>query len=138
MKDFIIPTLLDNYTTEDFKKLALEIIDTEEFEVYKKDNGKLALHDLQGANLGDIQEEEFDDLADIICRLEIYHNDYFEEDLRECIKYEFDNDLYKDDLYKILDYAENNMEEFADYEFDIRALELIYYYFNELTGIGID
>ena len=57
----------------DFFNLLMELY---EFEVYRSDNGKLMVDDLQGACLGDICSEQFDDEFEILERMEIYHNDY--------------------------------------------------------------
>ena len=130
--------LLDNYTINDLRDLALEIIDSEDFTVYRKDNGMLALKDNQGANWGDIEDREYEDLAQIIGDLEIYHHDYFEEDFVNCIGDKFGEEYSIDDIPFLLKRAEENMEDFADYEFDVRALELIYFYFDRLTSVGID
>ena len=59
------------------------------FKVYvensKEDEKIFKLNDLQGGNLGNIESEEFDNLASIIERLEIYHNDYITNYLEERI-----------------------------------------------------
>lgn len=58
-------TTLDDITTTD----KLYLIRLQDFQVYKNEQGKLRLNDLQGANLGNIEEEEFIDLDDIIERM---------------------------------------------------------------------
>ena len=83
--------MIKNY----LKEIALGIIAEEEFEVYELENGKLALRDLQYANLGDIESEEFNDLGEILDRLDTYHNDYFVNGLIECLYEEYDVDLWK-------------------------------------------
>ncbi len=80
---------------EDLKKalfVAKEIIDEEEFELVIVNNPKpdtkehlfyeengFYLQDTTGTNLGGIESERFDTLAEVIDRLDIYHNDYFWE-----------------------------------------------------------
>lgn len=68
--------------------IALDIINTEDFEIvydyldnedYEPDY-YFRLIDTQGANLGGIESELFDDLVDVLDRLEIYHEDYFRYD----------------------------------------------------------
>lgn len=71
--------------------IALNIIDLEEFdlkthtiteqEAKEIDENELGrntfiLEDMQGANLGGIENETFYNLADVINRMDIYHNDY--------------------------------------------------------------
>ena len=66
-------------------KQALWIIDLEEFDLCVDDTkGVFKLEDTTGANLGGIESDEFDNLADVIDRLDTYHNDYFyNEDVSE-------------------------------------------------------
>lgn len=56
-----------------------------ELKINTNKNGekKFMLKDLQDGNLGEIEQEEFDSLADIIERLDIYHDDYIFHPLEE-------------------------------------------------------
>lgn len=54
----------------------LEVLDLYEFQLYVNKNQKFALIDNQHADLGNIEEEEFDTLADVVDRLDAYHEDY--------------------------------------------------------------
>ena len=60
-----------------------ELLDMYEFEAYKNENGKLQLNDLQGACLGGICGDEFNDEFEILERMETYHDDYIVELLQE-------------------------------------------------------
>lgn len=72
-------------------KVALAIIEDEDFvlEVSEVDADELGtsqelvfnLIDEQGANLGDIEDDYFYDLAGVLDRMDIYHNDYLFDDL---------------------------------------------------------
>ena len=42
-----------------------------------------SLEDLQGANLGKIEKDRFDNTAAMLDRLDIYYNDYILDDLNE-------------------------------------------------------
>lgn len=71
----------------DVYKAALYIINTEDFDVMITPNsdGKnvFKLKDGEGANIGDIESEEFTDMAMIFDRLEMYHQDYFFSEFEE-------------------------------------------------------
>jgi hypothetical protein len=55
--------------------LVQQILEFYEFELLVIDS-KFALEDLQHANLGGIEEERFDNLAEVLDRLSTYHDDY--------------------------------------------------------------
>ncbi len=57
----------------------VSLIEGCEFDVYKKPNGKYKVVDFQEANLGGIEEEEFDTILDIALRMyDTYFIDYYE------------------------------------------------------------
>jgi len=67
-----------------------ELLDMYEFDIYteksdKSENTVFKLLDLQGANLGDIEFDEFNNLAEVIDRLDSYHYDYILKGLEERI-----------------------------------------------------
>lgn len=110
--------------------LFKELMELYEFRVYKatNENGDeiLKVYDLQGGNLGDIESDEFNDCYDILERMECYHDDYIVRALEDCLDYYGDNIADEwatwQDLYNI---TSKHIEELAECEFDIRALELI-------------
>lgn len=66
--------------------LDLEDFDVDVVEVADGDWGtslEFKLIDKQGGNLGNIESEQFDNLASIIDRLDIYHNDYLYKSFEE-------------------------------------------------------
>lgn len=65
----------------DYKNID-DFIDSMDFEIrveYNPDEEKnmLRLHDLQGANLGGIEEEWFADFEEVVDRMDVYIDDYF-------------------------------------------------------------
>jgi len=67
------------------QKQIEEIIDFCEFDVYQENN-KYKLFDRQCANLGNIEEEEFDSMNEILLRIEHYIDEYYFGDLDESLK----------------------------------------------------
>ena len=104
-----------------------QLIESVEFRVIQQDNGRYRLEDMQGANLGDIEQEEFNSKAAVIDRMEVYWHDYYasilEEDL-EIYNYKDYGDLCEQAKEKMktlqLDY-----DSLRDYICVIEALELI-------------
>lgn len=68
-------------------RIAVMIIESEDFElkIDKDENGDnvFKLVDNESANLGDIESDEFYDLATVIDRLENYHSDYYYREFEE-------------------------------------------------------
>ena len=66
-----------------------QILNVYEFEllIAKNENSEdiFKLRDIQGGNLGQIQQDEFSTLAEVIERLEVYHQDYIYESLENRI-----------------------------------------------------
>ena len=99
------------------RRLACSIIECEEFRIYTEtvtepthitygwfeerdlETGTYyRVSDYQGANLGDIESEYFDSLADVISRMETYHIDYFFSDLTDCYE-EYGDSIDTDDVW---------------------------------------
>jgi hypothetical protein len=61
------------FSDETIESLSLEekkhLVSNCDFTIYKNDNGYYQLLDTQGANLGDIESEEFEDIDSIVDRL---------------------------------------------------------------------
>lgn len=64
-----------------------QLLEAYEFELYTKTNKEnkkvFMLNDMQGGNLGGIEQEEFETLEDIMERLDIYHEDYIYRSLNK-------------------------------------------------------
>ena len=105
-----------------WEKLFDEYIDMIEFRLEKDKKGKFHLHDLQGANLGDIESDSFDNADEVLDRLGVYHEDYIIRDIEDLL-YEADVDLSSwdgsyEDLLKFRD-------KLPDYQFDFDVLDMI-------------
>ena len=77
----------------DYKNID-DFVDSMDFEIrveYNPDEEKnmLRLHDLQGANLGGIEEEWFADFEEVVDRMGVYIDDYFIRPVEE----EFDDEI---------------------------------------------
>ena len=109
--------------TDKQEKICDDLMDLYEFEVYENNEGKLQVNDLQGACLGDICSEVFDDKFDIIERMNIYHIDYIITPL----EWEFDKSF--DTMVEWLDFLvgrSNTVEEQEDdWNHTIEILKLI-------------
>ena len=66
--------------------LVLEYKDGDGNDVVEEHNGAWSLHDRQGANLGDIEQDRFDNARQIIDRLDIYTNDYIIRAIEEYLE----------------------------------------------------
>ena len=70
----------------DFLKQLLNVYEFELL-IAKDDNSNdiFKLRDIQGGNLGEIEQDEFSKLAEVIERLEVYHQDYIYQSLEDRI-----------------------------------------------------
>ena len=99
-------------------KIVQEVMDDMEFEILvsRNENGEtvLKVHDLQGANLGGIEDEEFEDFDDLMSRFSgCYFDDYFLDPISEEFEEEIDD--WKDctDLYnQLMSLPEERIEDF--------------------------
>ena len=66
--------------------LVLEYKDLDGNDVVDEHNGVWSLHDRQGANLCDIEQDRFDNARQIIDRLDIYTNDYIIRAIEEYLE----------------------------------------------------
>jgi len=110
------------FTEEKAIELFNEFLELVEFNLMKTKDGQFWLYDCQGADLGNISEERFETVAEVLDRLTIYEEDYILEDLLHSI----DNELgwqgsyeHWDDLLKFRDKMPN------EYQWDFDVLDLI-------------
>ena len=103
--------------------------------------GTWSIYDRQGANLGNINEDRFDNAGQILDRMEIYINDYIYRDLEEELDaYEVDLgdkelpwgaetwlELRNDKEF----FAKNN-HYFDDHQFEFYVLDMIANHFDEI------
>ena len=65
-----------------WESLFEDFLDVTEFKLIKHTDG-WGLYDRQGGNLGDIEDDRFDNASDIIDRMDVYIVDYFYHDLED-------------------------------------------------------
>ena len=68
------------WTKENVIEMVNDIIDLEDFNIVTEESKVFKLKDRQDVNLGDIEQEEFLDLAGVLDRLDMYHEDNFFSD----------------------------------------------------------
>ena len=91
------------------KDRVAEILYTMDFEIMVNKDGTLSLNDLQGANLGNIENETFENYAQVLSRMDIYTQDYFVTPLIECL-----NEDYGDSFWEKWNEADNTWEELVN------------------------
>ena len=71
-----------------------------DYEIVKNEDGEkvIKLIDLQGANLGDIETEEFYSSLEVVDRLNIYYHDYIYEAI--CSEYDYKGEENYNELLK--------------------------------------
>ena len=106
-----------------------QFLDTVEFRLVKYPDG-WGLVDKQGANLGEIESDRFDDAAMILDRLDIYIGDYFVDDIRETM-----GEGASEDWPQLLQEARTAMtqKELEYHRFDLDVLEMICNHPNEIN-----
>lgn len=94
------------------------MLDLYEFDLIYVGN-KFFVQDRQKANLGDIESDAFNNLSDVIDRMEAYHNDYIYDSIEEC---EDMGEVVSDWDYKVRNLIENsyrlnniNVNKFEEY-----------------------
>lgn len=142
----------------DYNDLFVDFLDLIEFDLVKVDDefkadlkkelgdeydedyiGKYALHDRQGANLGDIESITFDSASDILDNLEMYVEDYIIDALKDIAEgTQFEDLLYDGSWEDFVDwYNEHKDEEdvkevFGDSEYDIKTLDMLVHHLNDV------
>lgn len=124
-----------------WEKLFEQFLDLTEFTLIKHTDG-WGVYDRQGANLGDIQDDRFENAADIFDRMDVYINDYFFADLEdELDAYEVDlegreipNDaadwlLLRNDV----EFVSKNKKYFDDHSWEFDVLDMIANHANEIN-----
>ena len=106
-----------------------QFLNTVEFRLVKYPDG-WGLVDKQGANLGEIESDRFDDAAMILDRLDIYIGDYFVDDIRETM-----GEGASEDWPQLLQEARTAMtpKELEYHRFDLDVLEMICNHPNEIN-----
>ncbi len=112
-----------------FETLFDDFLNTIEFQLVKYSDG-WGVEDQQGANLGDIEQDRFEDAAAIIDRLDIYIRDYFVSDLEEGLGEE-----QYDDWSLLLEAANKKLssDDLNQYRFELKILDMICNHLGEIN-----
>ena len=105
--------LMSEDLDKDPTKILGDFIESIDFYLIKNEDGSYSLRDMQGANLGDIESETFDDAYGVANRLvdSAYMNDYYLEDMVE----QFRDIMDEHNLQDGKDFnAPETIEEFQD------------------------
>lgn len=103
--------------------------------------GVWSIYDRQGANLGDINEERFDNAGQILDRMDIYINDYIyralEEELDACQVDLANHELpWNADMWLALrddkDFYEKNKDYFDGHKWEFDILDMIANHFDDI------
>lgn len=105
--------------------LFQDLLDLYEFDLALDEENYWRVIDRQGGNLGGIEQEQFNTIADIVDRMDAYHNDYILRSLEECLP-EIETFCYQDAYNSLMDLFHSG-EDLSEFEFDIRVLEMILY-----------
>lgn len=109
-----------------YYNLFEDMLEFYEFDLEVDNEGFWRVADRQDGNLGGIEQEQFNTLADILDRMDVYHIDYIIRPLSENfpdIEFYNWNELYNE----IVEIVKNSAEDLSEFEFDIRVLEMILY-----------
>lgn len=113
-----------------YEKLFDEFLDFIEVELIKLNENLFKVRDLQEANLGDVESDEFKNATQLIDRLDSYIEDYIirsvEERLDEIGKY-IANIPYEDILRDGRKYLPN-----SNNDWDLDVIDMICYHFNDI------
>lgn len=113
-------------------KLVLQYRDYDGNPVEEVHEGIWSICDRQGANLGDINQDRFDDAGQILDRMEVYIIDYIFDDLENCWDEENDEDYpygypqSTEEWLKLRDRMPNN-------QFEMDLCDMIANHFDEIN-----
>lgn len=105
----------------EWESLFDQLLNTIEFRLVKYPDG-WGLIDKQGADLGGIESDRFDDAAMILDRLDVYIRDYFVDDIRETV-----GESASENWPQLLREAKAAMtsKELEYHSFDLNVLEMV-------------
>ena len=113
-----------------YEKLLDEFLDLTEFRLVKHQNdydeyndeyGHWSLIDCQGANLGDIENDRFNSVAQILDRMDIYIHDYIVEAIEACLD-EAGYDYYTGNYQGLIEYCRDKLPK---NKWDLDVLDMI-------------
>ena len=121
-----------------YEKLFDEFLDCTEFILVRHQNdynkytdeyGHWSLIDSQGANLGDIESDRFENARDILDRMDIYIYNYIIEDLEDCLD-EAGYDYYTVNYQGLIEYCRDKLPE---NQWELNVLDMICNHFDEIN-----
>ena len=112
-----------------YENLFDDFLSTTDFKLVKYSDG-FGLVDLQGANLGDIEEDRFETAEDVFNRMDIYINDYYLNDIRELLH---ERNIEATWPFTCEDYLKNAKALLPEYPWDFEILDMICYHANEIN-----
>jgi hypothetical protein len=116
--------------TKNMQKITLkEFLSNFDFDWYKDENGKYRLEDLQRADLGEVEEDKFDTIPEVVDRLWAYYDSYILDGMEnpDIMSYDFkrlginfDNCRSYEDYYNtIKDIEDSSLDYYKFYLFYI-------------------
>ena len=116
----------DNTLSSFYTEIFSAMLETMEFSLDKHycretNSVSYSLYDLQGANLGDVQSEEFCNATEIIDRLDTYLGDYYFNDLEDECNDPATSDFTADDWVQYLD-AHDDLKASYLHEYDVMKM----------------
>jgi hypothetical protein len=112
-----------------YEKLFDDFLSTTDFQLVKYSDG-FGLVDLQGANLGDIEEDRFETAEDVFNRMDIYIDDYYLNDISELLH---ERNIEATWPFTCEDYLINAKALLPEYPWDFEILDMICYHANEIN-----
>lgn len=122
-------------------ELVLHYRDLDNNPVEEIHEGTWSVYDRQGANLGNINEDRFDNAGQIIDRMDIYINDYIYRDLEEELD-AYEVDLEDNELpwganewlalANNKEFYEKNKDYFDNHQWEFNVLDMMANHFDEI------
>ncbi len=112
-----------------YEDLFDQFICVTDFELIKYKDG-FGVYDLQGANLGDIEQDRFKNAEEIFERMDVYINDSFLNDIDELLD-EKDIEVTWDQTCE--EYLKHARKLLPEYHFDFDILDMICYHADEIN-----
>lgn len=109
-----------------YEKLFDEMLEYMEFRLVKYPDGTFGLIDLQGGNLGNIEDDRFDNALQLLDRLDIYYDDYFINPIADELKDKGIESFHKD--FSIVKFR----DELPDSEWDFDVLDMVINHPNDI------
>ena len=141
-RDDYMDESLKEAVSSEYDDLFQGMLELMEFTVVKSkhpDDGKYALYDMQGANLGGIEDDSFDSAMQMVDRMDAYIDDYFLrpiEEIAEESKIEIPDDVSTvEDFVKWYNQHKDEKEfkeAFSQSDWDFKVLDMIANHIDEV------